>query len=106
MSDLELRQTLQRVTSIVEAKVSDYVKKETGKDPVSAGISPNTIARDFVSSQYIRIRKSAHQSPLVEELKQRSVNALTSGDTVLAEALESDRISALNEELSQPLKSA
>ena len=104
MSDAKLRQTLQRITSIVEAKVSDEIKREIGKSPASVGISANTIAREFVSSRYLNIRNATLQLPKVADLAKRSVDARSAGDTVLSKALDSDRDTAMNSEITERLK--
>ena len=104
MPDAKLQQTLQRITSIAESRVSDTIKREIGKNPTLVGISANPIAREFVSSQYLDIRNTVFQLPKVMDLEKRSAEAQSAGDEMLSKALSSDRETVVYQEITERLK--
>jgi hypothetical protein len=97
--------TLQRLTSILESKIDVYIREMTGVSSKDAGISANTIAREYTSNETLKILNAAHDTPSVKAISERITQATLNDDSVLATALMSDKVRAVEAEISKGLKS-
>ena len=96
--------TLQRITSILEAKIDVYIREMTGISSADAGISANAIAREYTSSEALKIFNAAYADPSVISLRERITQASLDGDNVLAAALTSDKERAVEAGIKKGLK--